>query len=267
VTISYVEVRVQLDLRNDKISPHSGFLLSNDLQVAGGPFFGDARDIRTQPEARVYLPTSRRTTVALRGTLGFLFPLNYGATLANDSGGREPAGVDRATWANDVQLVYFRAFFSGGANSNRGYPLRGVGPHGTIPFFNPTLAAAALAQSCDPKSADYSSARCSQPLGGTTLWELSAEFRFPVHGALTSAAFCDTSDVSAKQVDLRFDHLHMSCGAGFRYATPVGPIRMDVGYRLPGLQILGKPDSAVEGAPGTIFRAPIAVALGIGESF
>lgn len=267
VTISYIDVRLQLDLRNDKVEPHKGFLLSNDLQLAGGPLRGDARDLRTQPEARVYLPTSRRTTLALRGTLGFLFPFNYGSTLTNAPGGLEPAGVDRAAWVDDVQLVYFRAFFSGGANSNRGYPLRGVGPHGTIPFFNPTLAASALAQSCDPKSPDYVSARCAQPRGGATLWELSVEFRFPVQGDLASAVFCDASDVSAEKVDLRFYRLHLSCGSGIRYATPVGPIRADIGYRIPGMQILGSPDSAVEGNPGSIFGAPIAISLGIGEAF
>ena len=100
-----------------------------------------------------------------------------------------------------------------------------------------------------------------------SLWELSAEFRFPVSGPLTSALFCDSSDVSPKRLDVRPSFLHLSCGSGIRYATPVGPIRLDLGYRVPWMQILGKPDSAVEGNPGTIFGAPVAVSIGIGEAF
>jgi outer membrane protein insertion porin family/translocation and assembly module TamA len=268
VTISYLDLLTQFDFRNDKVEPHKGFLLSNDLQLAGGLLLGNARDVRVQPDARIYLPTSRHTTLAIRGSLGFLFPLDYGSTLlANADTGGEPAGVDRATWVQDVQLVYLRAFFSGGPSSNRGYPVRGIGPHGTIPFFNPTLAAQQLASSCDAGSADYSQIRCAQPLGGLSLWELSAELRFPILGALAGAVFCDSSDVSPHRVDLRPAYLHLSCGLGFRYATPVGPVRADFGYRIPGLQILGQGDAAVEGDPGTLFGLPLAIALGIGESF
>jgi outer membrane protein assembly factor BamA len=166
-----------------------------------------------------------------------------------------------------VQLVYLRAFFSGGPNSNRGYALRGVGPHGVVPFFNPDLAALALSQGCDPGGSEEGSARCEQPLGGLSLWEASAELRFPVLGALSGATFCDTSDVSPQQVKLRFDYLHLSCGLGLRYDTPVGPVRADVGVRVPGMQVLGQPDDSLEGNPGTILGLPMAISLGIGESF
>ena len=124
-----------------------------------------------------------------------------------------------------------------------------------------------MQNSCDVGSPDYNEARCAQPLGGLSLFELSAEFRFPITGPLSSAVFCDSSDVSPRRVQIRPTYLHLSCGSGVRYDTPVGPIRLDVGYRVPGMQILGEPDSAVEGNPGTIFGAPIAVSLGIGESF
>ena len=264
VTIAYIDLLTQLDLRNDKMSPHKGFLLANDLQLAGG--LGDAQDIRVQPELRVYVPMTKHTTIALRSSIGFLFPFNYGSTLLDNANGL-PLIIDRRAWVKDVQLIYFRAFYSGGPNSNRGYALRGVGPHGTIPFFNPTLAAIDLAAGCERGSPSYNAARCAQPLGGMSLWELSAELRFLVSGPLASALFCDTSDVSPKKLDLRFDYLHLSCGSGLRYATPVGPIRFDVGYRVPGMQILGKPDTEVDGEPGTIFGAPIAVSLGIGEAF
>ncbi|MCU0692407.1 MAG: BamA/TamA family outer membrane protein [Polyangiaceae bacterium] len=266
ITISYVDLRAELDLTDSRTAPHAGLLLSGDVQTAGGPLMGDARDVRVQPELRIYLPLGHeKFTFALRGTVGFLFPFNYAETLSeNAASGRPGQGVSRERWVEDVQLLYFRGFFSGGPNSNRGYATGGVGPHGVVPFLNPDLASI---NGCDPSSPGSGAVRCNQPLGGPSLWETTGELRFPLSGPLTGAGFCDLSDVSPHERDLRLQFLHMSCGAGARYATPVGPIRLDIGYRMPGLQILGSSDKDVEGNPGTIFGLPMAISLGIGEAF
>jgi outer membrane protein assembly factor BamA len=240
VLISYGALFSSFDLRDDKISPHSGLFLSNELQAAGGLLGGDARDFKLQPEARFYVPVSDDVTLALRSTVGLLFPRNYGHTLsANARADRPPPGVDRAGWARDVQLAFFRAFFSGGPTSNRGYPWRGIGPHGVIPFFEPTVAAEQLAERCEPGSADFEQSRCELPLGGFTLWEASVELRYPIVGPLSGSGFCDSSDVAPGQVEFRFERPHVSCGLGGRYDTPIGPVRLDLGYRIPSLQVLG----------------------------
>lgn len=253
VVVSDVDLTTTLDFRDDAIHPHKGVWLSNDLQLAGGPLGGDTRDVKVQPELRAYVPISRRVTFALRGTTGFVFPSNYGQTLEN-------AVPD----ARDLQLVYFRAFFSGGPNSNRGYPYRGVGPHGIVPFYLPSLAATAAqaAQDCarDPLV-------CQQPLGGLTLWEASSEIRIALGNQLSTTLFCDASDVSARTVDVRLDHPHLSCGAGLRYDTPVGPIRLDVGMRIPGMQVLGEGDPTDYVPPPLVFGFPGAISIAIGEAF
>jgi outer membrane protein insertion porin family/translocation and assembly module TamA len=47
----------------------------------------------------------------------------------------------------------------------------------------------------------------------------------------------------------------------------VGPIRLDIGYRLPGLQIIGSTDP-LEPEPTPIFGVlPVTLAFGIGEAF
>jgi hypothetical protein len=43
-------------------------------------------------------------------------------------------------------------------------------------------------------------------------------------------------------------------------------VRLDVGYRVPGMQVLGNDDSG-EGTPSTILGVPVALSLGIGETF
>lgn len=260
VWVSYPELLSTLDLRDDAISPRSGVFVSNNLQVAG--LGGDARDIKEQPEVRFYIPLLRRITLALRGTIGLLFAQNYGDTVeVNARTGSPGAGVSRADWVRDIQLMFLRGFFSGGPGSNRGYAFREIGPHGTVPFYNPGQTSDELLASC---TTDPDPSVCDLPLGGFTLWEASVELRFPLMGALTGAVFTDTSDVAPTVPDFRFDHPHLSPGVGLRYATPIGPVRVDVGYRIPGLQA---PSSDDERRPNEVFGLPIAISFGIGESF
>jgi outer membrane protein insertion porin family/translocation and assembly module TamA len=146
-----------------------------------------------------------------------------------------------------------------------------------VPFLNPATASQQIALRCEPtKENNFSPdpATCSIPIGGFTLWELSNEFRITIAGPFSTALFCDMSDVSPQLVDVRLNHLHMSCGLGARYDTPVGPIRLDIGYRIQPMQVLGfaSEDDAsiadpVEGRPPKLLGAPIAVAIGIGEAY
>jgi outer membrane protein insertion porin family/translocation and assembly module TamA len=266
LVISYVGLFGAFDLTGDPTAPRKGLFLSADVQTAGGPLGGDARDYKLQPEARFYVPVTKKVTLGVRGAAGFVFPRNYGSSIEpNAEFRRPPAGMARDAWVRDVQLSFFRALFSGGPNSNRGYPLRGVGPHGVVPFFQPNVAAQQLQDNCEPQSPDYDSARCALPLGGLTLWEASVDLRFPISGQFTGATFCDTSDVAPTQLSFRFDRPHLSCGLGARYGTPVGPIRLDFGYRIPGMQTLR--DDAGEGVPPTLLGLPVAVHIAIGEAF
>ena len=266
INISYVDLSLKFDFRDNPLHPHKGVYLLNDLQFAG--LGGDAEDIREQPDLRAYIPVAKRVTWGWRGTVGLMEPFNYGSTIGNPTAQED----DRAAWVKDSQLVYFRGFFSGGPASNRGYPLYGVGPHGAVPFFNPQIAANQIANSCQPNNPTFDASRCAVPLGGFTLWEASTEVRVGLGGPLEVAFFCDASDVEQHQATFHFDEAtryHLSCGGGARYDTPVGPIRLDVGYRIPGLNPNFSDPAVVatEGDPGTILGAPIAVDLGIGESF
>jgi len=219
--------------------------------------------VRFRPEARGYIPLGRKFTLATRVSTWFLFPQNWGEAL-NAPDGSPPEGASRAEWVRDSQISLFRSFFAGGPNSNRGYAARGIGPHGVIPFFVPELQSPEAAAQCesDPTS---NPAQCLLPLGGRTLWEANIELRFPIMGALHGVTFCDAADAAPSVFQFRFDRPHLSCGLGARYSTPVGPIRFDVGYRVPGLQTLG--DTTGEGVPPDFFGVPIAIALSIGEAF
>jgi hypothetical protein len=286
LVISYPQLGLQLDFRDDHVSPHKGVFISNTVQVAGGPFGGNARDVKEQPEIRTYIPVARKITFATRATLGFLFASNYGDIVQNHLGD-SLTDANRSDRVRDFETVFFRGFFSGGPSSNRGFPIRGVAPYAFVPFLNPATAGQQVALNCDPtqiakltpKQQITAEAACFAPVGGFTLWELSNELRFSVAGPFSAAIFCDMSDVSPRQANIRLDHLHLSCGVGARYDTPVGPIRLDIGYRIQPLQVLGFPNEsavaakdATEGVAPRLFGTPpdgipLAIAFGIGEAF
>jgi len=254
--ISYVSLTTHLDLRDNPIKPRRGIYVGGEVQFAGGPLQGVADDVRVQPEIRGLIPLPKKITLALRASVGFLFPFNY--SKYSQINFRSP-GISRAEEsARDYQLLFFRGFFGGGPASNRGYPLRGIGPHDYIPYLSP--AGQSVAGICDPNDQ-----ACHLPTGGLSLWEANAEVRFVVSGPFATAVFCDAGDVSPFSVDLRFDRPHLSCGTGARYDTPVGPIRFDVGYRIPGLQFPKGAPFDVEPTP--LLGLPIAIAFGIGEAF
>jgi outer membrane protein insertion porin family/translocation and assembly module TamA len=261
VLVSYPELFAELSIVDDRISPHEGFTLRTTLQVAG--LGGDARDVKVQPDARVYLPVAKKTTLALRATTGFLFPANYGQTVEPNALTRGAGGVSRREWVQDSQLMFLRGYFAGGPGSNRGYGPREIGPHGIVPFYNPGLTASELGEDCVGTSVIPSS-DCALPLGGFTLWEASVELRYPIMGPLSGAVFLDAADVSLRKVHLRLNRPHLSGGLGLRYDTPIGPVRFDAGYRIPGLQAPASPD---EGVPDKTFGLPIALSFGIGEAF
>ena len=49
---------------------------------------------------------------------------------------------------------------------------------------------------------------------------------------LSAVAFLDGGNVWEKQWDFDFNDVRYDVGPGLRYHTPVGPIRLDIGYQL-----------------------------------
>lgn len=280
VWVSFPAITSTFDLRDDPIHPHKGVFLGNELEVAG--VGGDARDIKIQPEARGYIPISKKVTLASRASIGLLFAQNYGQTVESNAMTGAPEGATagatdgaqdlRNKWVKDIQIMFMRGLFAGGSGSNRGYAPRQIGPHGAVPFYNYGQSRAGTMTTgidntyCVNQPLDNKDIRavCDLPLGGFTLWEASLELRFPLVGDLNGVVFGDTADVSARRVDFRW-RPHLSVGFGFRYDTPVGPIRFDLGYRVPGLQ--APKDAADEGYRDDFLGLPIAMSFGIGETY
>jgi outer membrane protein assembly complex protein YaeT len=99
----------------------------------------------------------------------------------------------------DVPL--FERFYAGGIDSVRGYERRHVGP---------------MVE--------------GDPIGGLSLVEGSIELRHPITEAISGAVFFDAGQVTRQRFHLPIDELRYGAGVGAAYKTPVGPLRVDLGF-------------------------------------
>jgi outer membrane protein insertion porin family len=135
---------------------------------------------------------------------------------------------DNIVWANSVRVGFAapfsghiplsQKFFTGGANTLRGFPLNGAGPQRAVP-------------TC-PVGQTTDCPQISVPEGGNQLFLVNSEFRIPVplKQGLGVVPFYDGGNVF-RTIGFHGQYTN-TMGLGFRYATPVGPIRVDFGYNL-----------------------------------
>ncbi|HEU4535760.1 MAG TPA: BamA/TamA family outer membrane protein, partial [Polyangiaceae bacterium] len=232
-----------------------GVYLLNDAQVA----LGKVTDVRVQPDLRTYVPLGRRATLAARGSVGFLLPTfgSYGK------------GFDQGQISGrDLQLLFLRGFFSGGPNSNRGYPTAGVGQLDVPPA---TLGRFLVGEECYDEAGGVrpnAEDRCYLPLGGISTWEASLELRVQLSDTVSLVPFVDASDVTRRRGRLRLTQPHPSVGLGLRYDTPLGPLRLDVGYAVPR-RAFGVDDPREWGVEPDFLGLglPVAFNIAFGEAF
>jgi translocation and assembly module TamA len=113
------------------------------------------------------------------------------------------------------------AFFTGGGNSLRGFPLDGAGPQRQV-------------QVC-PNGATDCNTYIQVPKGGNELLLINAEARIPlpIKKGLGLVGFYDGGNVFPSVGFHDFMSLYSNnVGLGLRYSTPVGPIRFDLGQNL-----------------------------------
>jgi translocation and assembly module TamA len=70
------------------------------------------------------------------------------------------------------------------------------------------------------------------PIGGRSLLELSGEVRVRITEAIGAVAFVDAGTVYSSSVPDFSETLRIGAGPGLRYFSPIGPLRLDVGFPL-----------------------------------
>lgn len=104
----------------------------------------------------------------------------------------------------DALLPITERFFAGGANTLRGFGL----------------------DQASPKAPN------GTPVGGNVLTLLNLELRFPIKGKLGGVVFSDNGAVYRRIQIIRLLNWRYNMGFGFRYDTPLGPLRVDWGFKI-----------------------------------
>jgi len=113
-------------------------------------------------------------------------------------------------------------FFSGGGTTLRGFPIDEAGPQRLVPF-------------CNVLTGQTGCVNVTVPVGGRELFILNSELRFPlgIMKALGGVVFYDGGNVfTAINLNNFVNNYSNTIGIGLRYATPIGPVRIDLGRNL-----------------------------------
>ena len=136
----------------------------------------------------------------VKGTLQstWFFPLTKGIVWAVSL----KSGLAHS-FGDDSELPLIERFFLGGRTTVRGYTNDLLGPKGDD----------------------------GVPTGGNVFALFNSELRIPVRKELGIVVFIDGGNVWQVIEDINYE-LKYTVGTGLRYRTPVGPLRIDYGYKL-----------------------------------
>ncbi len=108
-------------------------------------------------------------------------------------------------------------FFAGGSNSFRGEEFDALGPKDAF---------------------------SGKPVGGKALILFNFEFSLPLLASLpnlSATIFYDSGNVFSKRSQFNLASMHNALGFGLRYRTPLGPLRLELGWNLSELERKAKP--------------------------
>jgi translocation and assembly module TamA len=197
VWLSYLEQTFTWDRRDKPLEPRTGFYANLSLQEGGGPLQGNFNYLRVLPDVRGYVSfmDDKALTLSARLRVGELWP----------------------TSGNPEDSAVVIRFYGGGANSMRGFSERRL---------SPLLLA--------PAPGTYPPIYQTVPIGGNGLIDGSFEARYSLTESLRAAGFVDFGQVTTGLIGIQdVPDLLWAVGIGLRYVTAVGPIRVDLAYRLP----------------------------------
>ena len=231
--LSPVGVNLTRNRADDLLNPRRGYRLLFDVEHAASWTGSEFRYDRVVAEGSRYVPVGRSVfATRLRG--GWV-----------GAGGF--AGAVRNGAASSPEIVHpQKRFYTGGANSVRGFAQSRLGPRVLFSEPETLLSSSDSGGECLP--ADLQSLVCvpaneaaldPQPTGGTRLIEANAEMRFPIASLFEGVVFVDAGQAWAADQSIELSALEFSPGIGIRVPSPVGPIRFDVAYRFRGGEDLG----------------------------
>ncbi|MEE2636303.1 MAG: POTRA domain-containing protein, partial [Acidobacteriota bacterium] len=218
VTLSIFSAGLVRDTRNDPLEPTDGALLAVDVETAFrglGSAVGFAKTVlqgrflRELPGEMV-LATAARLGLA-RG-FALMLPAIPTFVLTDEGILVQQDGDQRAVIQS---LPASERFFAGGDSTVRGFALDRLGD-------GPTIDANGF------------------PTGGNAMVVLNSELRVPLTGPLQVVGFLDAGNVFDRVSNMRLARVRGAAGFGVRYRSPIGPIRVDLGFKLDRQEFAGE---------------------------
>ncbi len=200
---SVISATFKRDTTNKAFNPSTGTLNNLTVEMGGGILMGDDSYVKYTYDTNYFTPVFWDLVFHWKGSLGFIHD-NFGK--------------------GDIPV--FERFYLGGINNVRGYSSREISPR-------------------DSSSGDRT--------GGNKMMYMNFELLFPINEefGLVGVAFFDVGNTwddgqsffyDTKQADGTdlFLGLYKSIGAGIRWFSPMGPIRVEYGYGLDKLKDSGR---------------------------
>ena len=248
-----VGVSAWVDRSDDLEVPTSGYTGVIDVEHASRATGSSFAHTRLAADASFYHGLGARLAEADETTLPRVLAVH------GRVGWVRPLSEDRASLGvagDGAGILHPRArFYAGGMQSVRGFAENELGPRVLQARRSSLLAAGCTdatisSGSCDPRPVPGDELFV-RPIGGSTLVEGSVEMRIPLMSQLGGVLFLDGAYVGTAGLDSpAAGEGAVTPGAGFRYRSPLGVLRLDIGLRPVGAKALTVVAAVPDGAGG-----------------
>jgi outer membrane protein insertion porin family len=194
IFINSIGASAAVDARDDPIVPSKGYFAALEGKWAFPAASADANFLKGFAQIAVYRPLGG-------GVVAAAFRAGLTKSLVPCGQQANPACLPNL----DTPIV--ERFFAGGRTTHRSFPLDNLGVAGQ------TL-------------------KDGTGIGGNALLIANVEWRVPVAGGLGLVFFGDWGNVWAGPSYVKLAEGRWGAGLGFHYLTPVGPFRLEYGFRL-----------------------------------
>ena len=201
VRLSKFSTSIIRDTRDDLLDPSRGAFLALNTDFAGRTIGSEVGFAKTFVQAFEYyrLPVRRRIILATAERVGLAHGFPRLVQTVDDSGAALSQTVR--------ELPASERFFAGGDTTVRGFSLDRLGTAKTI-------------------------SESGFPTGGNGEIVLNVELRIDAAKGLAGVTFLDAGNVYRNARDLDVTDLRPAAGFGVHYRSPVGPIRVELGFNL-----------------------------------
>ena len=215
------------DSRDELLDPSRGTFLGLNTDVAMRAIGSEVGFAKTFVQAFEYfrLPVRRRIILATAQRVG----LAHGFSRLVET--VQPDGTTTVRRVAD-ELPASERFFAGGDTTVRGFSLDRLGTAATI------------------------SEQSGFPAGGNGEIVLNAELRIDLLKGFTGVTFLDAGNIFPLASDVSLTDLRPAAGFGVHYRSPVGPIRVELGFNLAPRELV----------PGVLERRTV-LHISLGQAF